>query len=176
MTKTLEYSVLRTEGKFEIRQYPETMLVAVEGLSDNEAFGILFEYISGSNKSKSRIPMTAPVISTDSSGERIPMTTPVVSRKGFFAFVLPADYTASNSPAPADARASIVPLPARKVAVLRFRGRTPDKVVNTRTAELASLVKRAGLRTDGEPFLMRYNPPFTPGFLRRNEIAIAIMP
>lgn len=174
MTDSAEYSVLRTEGKLEIRQYPAMVLVAVEGLSDNAAFGILFDYISGNNKARQRIPMTAPVVSSDAPGEKIPMTTPVVSRKGFFAFVLPTGYTADTSPAPLDPRANIVPVPMRKLAVLRFRGRTSDRVVGARASDLASSVRDAGLKVKGEPFLMRYNPPITPGFMRRNEIALEI--
>jgi hypothetical protein len=32
----------------------------------------------------------------------------------------------------------------------------------------------SGLSARSEPFLMRYNPPFMPGFLRRNEVAIEV--
>jgi len=176
VTESVEYSVLQTEGKFEVRQYPAIVLVAVEGLSDNEAFGILFDYISGNNRGRRRIPMTAPVVSLEPSGKSIPMTAPVVSRKGYFAFVLPKEYTPDNSPAPLDPRANVVPVPVRKLAVLRFRGRTPDRTVTARTAELISRVREANLQTTGETFLMRYNPPFMPGFLRRNEVAVEIAP
>jgi hypothetical protein len=31
-----------------------------------------------------------------------------------------------------------------------------------------------GIATKGRPFLMRYNDPWTPPFLRRNEVAIEI--
>lgn len=176
MTESVEYSVLKADGRFEVRQYPAMVLVAVEGLSDNESFRILLDYISGNNGTRRRVPMTAPVISSRTPGERIPMTTPVVSRKGLFAFVLPGGFTADNSPAPLDPRASLVHVQNRKVAVLRFRGRAPERAVRDRTEELLSRAKDFGLQAVGEPFLMRYNPPFTPGFLRRNEVAVEIAP
>jgi hypothetical protein len=176
MTESVEYSVLKADGRFEVREYPAMVLVTVEGLSDNESFRILLDYISGNNGTRRRVPMTAPVISASPGGERIPMTTPVVSRQGLFAFVLPGDFTADNSPAPLDPRASLVHVPNRKLAVLRFRGRAPDRAVRDRTEDLLSKAKDSGLETVGEPFLMRYNPPFIPGFLRRNEVAVEIAP
>ncbi|MDD3622937.1 MAG: heme-binding protein, partial [Methanofollis sp.] len=35
-------------------------------------------------------------------------------------------------------------------------------------------LEKAGVETVGEVFLMRYNPPWVPGFLRRNEVGIEI--
>lgn len=174
MTEYVKYSVVKTEGMFEVREYPALVLVAVEGRGEDEAFRILFDYISGNNRARRRIPMTAPVISRDMLGEKIPMTAPVVSRRGLFAFILSNDYTTDNAPMPLDPRARLVPMPARKLAVLRFRGRATDRAVMARTAELISWVERSGLMPVGEPYLMRYNPPFTPGFLRRNEVAVEV--
>jgi hypothetical protein len=41
-------------------------------------------------------------------------------------------------------------------------------------ARLLSALTAKGIHTIGEPFLMRYNAPFTPGFLRRNEVGVEI--
>ncbi len=174
MTDSLEYTVLRREGKLELREYPAMVMVGVDGLSDNEAFGVLFRYISGDNTTRRRIQMTAPVISSKASGEKIPMTAPVVSSSSYFAFVLPKGYSADDSPEPIDPRARLMPVQARKVAVLRFRGYAWKSIVRAKTERLMSLVDAAGLRTVGEPFLMRYNPPITPWLLRRNEVAVGI--
>lgn len=174
MTESVQYTVLRTLGRVEMRNYPSMVLVSVQGLSDNEAFGILFDYISGNNLTRRRIPMTAPVISAESPGEKIPMTAPVISGGGFFAFVLPTDYTAETAPKPNDTRAKLVSVPQRKLAVIRFRGRTTASDLKSRTEELLSAMAEVGTKHIGEPFLMRYNPPFMPGFLRRNEIAIEL--
>jgi len=174
MTESIDYGVLRKDGKLEVREYQAVTLVSVSGLSDNEAFGILFDYISGNNVSRQRIPMTAPVISSGQTGERIPMTAPVISGIGLFAFALPSSYTAETAPTPNDRRARLESFPRRKLAVLRFRGRTTARVVRARTDDLLSAIGAIGARRIGNPVLMRYNPPFVPGFLRRNEVAVEV--
>ena len=45
-----------------------------------------------------------------------------------------------------------------------------DEAVGPRAAALDA----AGVATQGEPVLARYNAPFTPWFLRRNEIWLAL--
>jgi hypothetical protein len=70
-----KYTVVETEGKFELRQY-EPYLVAetmVEGDFDevgNEGFRRLFDYISGKNRKQQSITMTAPV-SQEAESEKI---------------------------------------------------------------------------------------------------------
>jgi len=165
-----EYEIQETAGKMEIRKYPGMMLATVYGYSDNAAFGMLFDYIAGNNESKRKIPMTTPVISS----EKIAMTAPVISNSQSFSFVLPRTYEANTAPEPIDKRIRIEQVPARRVAVIRFRGRATAKDLKARTSELIGFTTRLGLVTQGEPFLLRYNPPFTPGFLRRNELGIVL--
>ena len=75
------YKVLEKQGNFELRQY-EPHIVAeifVEGEFDsasNEGFRSLFNYISGNNRKKESIPMTAPV-TQETGSEKIAMTSPV---------------------------------------------------------------------------------------------------
>jgi hypothetical protein len=152
------------------------MLATVRDLPDDDAFNILFRYISGENSKAEKVPMTAPVMSTDAGSERIAMTVPVVSDHKSFSFVLPSSYSVTDVPEPRDPRVRIEVLPSRQLAVMRFRGRAGEQAVAERYAELTDAVKRAGLISRGEPFLMRYNSPFTPGFLRRNEVAAEVAP
>ena len=71
MVDSVEYEVERSDKPLEIRRYPSMVLATVYGRSDNDAFSILFDYISGDNTPRSKIPMTAPVISSEkTSGER----------------------------------------------------------------------------------------------------------
>lgn len=174
MVQSLRYDVLRSYGDFELRRYPLTILATVRGMDDYDAFGILFSYISGSNTRGEKVAMTTPVVSAESGPEKIPMTVPVVSGERSFSFALPPSYSPGEVPAPKDGRVEIEVLPGREVAVARFRGRTGERTVAERREALLGAVRRSGLSPKGEPFLMRYNPPFTPGFLRRNEVAVEV--
>jgi hypothetical protein len=170
MVKHLEYTVKERIGDIEIRRYPDHILAVVEGMRDNTAFGHLFRYISGENISKKKIEMTAPVVSS----QKIDMTAPVISRPAFMAFVLPSQFTFDNAPKPTDPKVHLFKKESRLAAVLRFRGRAGENQVRAKTNELLTELKKYKRMVKGEPFLMRYNPPFIPGFLRRNEIGVDI--
>jgi len=170
MVEKAPYKVIKKIDKIEIRNYPKMILVSVKDFHDNDAFNLLFNYISGNNTSQSKISMTAPVITS----EKIPMTAPVFSQKNSMAFVMPSSYTESTIPKPKNKDVKIEIKPKKKVAVLRFSGHTSDNKTDKRIAELLSALKDNKIKTKGEPFLMRYNSPFAPGFIRRNEVAIEI--
>jgi hypothetical protein len=174
MTETLDYKVLRQIGNIEIREYPTVIMAMVSGLPDEYAFRILFNYITGNNKAHKEVAMTTPVISTGPTYERIAMTTPVISDQRSFSFVMPSEYSISTIPEPLDERVKILEVRSRTLAVLRFSGRTYDDVVKRREGELLATLSANGINARGEPFLMRYNGPFTPGLLRRNEMAVEI--
>ena len=171
MTQKIEYTVERRIENVELRWYPETVLATVRGMPDNEAFRILFRYITGNNQTSETVSMTAPVIST---GERIAMTAPVISDLASFSFALPASYTLETSPRPLDPRSTLEAIPPRCVAVLRFGGLASSARVQRKTQVLLDVLKRHEILMRGRPFLMRYNPPYTPGFLRRNEVGIEV--
>jgi len=124
MTAVVGYEVIRELGPVEIRKYPELTLATVFNASDNLAFSILFEYISGNNEPNQSIAMTAPVISVR-PGDKIAMTAPVMSGKGSFSFVLPSEYDQQNAPRPKNPAVKIERVPTRAVAVItlarRFR-------------------------------------------------------
>lgn len=174
MTETIEYDVARTVGGVEIRDYPRVVLATVRDLSDNDAFSVLFDFITGHNSKRDRLAMTTPVFSSERPGQDIPMTTPVISGGSTFSFAMPKDFTAQSLPLPIDPRVQVEEIHARTVAVLRFKGRADRRTVERRQAQLLKVLEEQGMETRGEPFLMRYNPPFIPGFLRRNEIGIEI--
>jgi hypothetical protein len=123
MSDSIPYSVLETFEEVEVRQYPSIVLAMVRGLPGDEAFGILFRYISGQNRTHRGIEMTVPVISDGPSSRRIPMTRPVLSDEGSFSFVMPPSLAREDVPEPSDERVRLVDIGARKLAVLRFSGR-----------------------------------------------------
>jgi SOUL heme-binding protein len=65
-------------------------------------------------------------------------------------------------------------LPPREVAVIQFKGYASQEDVNTAKVRLLEGLKKAGITGTGQPVLMRYNAPWTPGFLRRNEVGVEI--
>lgn len=170
MVEKVAYVVVKKIDNVEVREYPELLLATVEGFDENVAFGLLFDFISGGNMSMRKIAMTAPVISS----EKIPMTAPVISRGNYMAFVMPSAYDRETIPQPKNQKVQIEVVPKRTVAVLRFSGYATDKKTAERVRQLFSVVKKNNLKTHGEPFLMRYNSPFAPGFIRRNEVGIEI--
>jgi hypothetical protein len=171
MTQEVPYEVIKKFGDIEIRRYPEVILAVVEGFIDDSGFGLLFQYISGENKTQRRIAMTAPVITS----EKITMTAPVITKKEFMAFALPASYTIETTPVPTNPAVKIKIQPQHYLAALRFGGRTPDNKVEKFIQKLNTSLQVQGIQSRGEPVLMRYNSPFTPGFLRRNEVGIEII-
>jgi hypothetical protein len=174
VTESLQYTVEQTIGDIEIRNYPKFLIATVDSTTDEGAFRVLFGYISGNNKSRQEVPMTVPVISTKGSHEEISMTTPVISTPGSFSFVMPSRYTIDTIPEPTDKRIRIVEVESKRLAVLGFKGRTNREKVDSKEAELTQILSEKDIKIIGEAFLMRYNSPFTPGFMRRNEIAVEI--
>ena len=168
--ETIPYSIKGTTGEIEFRQYPSLVLATTDNSQNDAGFNLLFAYISGSNKARDKIPMTAPVITS----QKIPMTSPVVSNATSMSFVLPAGKTREETPDPLDSRVRIVTLPEREVAVIRFTGYASPQEVDAVTVRLQDGLKKAGIETVGQPFLMRYDTPWMPGFLRRNEVGIEI--
>jgi hypothetical protein len=168
--QTIPYAVTGKTGEIEFRQYPELVLATVDTTEDNAGFNLLFDYISGSNKPREKIPMTAPVITS----QKIPMTAPVVSDAGSISFVMPAGMKREETPDPLDSRVQIVTIPEREIAVIRFSGYAPPEDVDAATSRLQEGLKNEGIVTTGQPFLRQYDSPWTPGFLRRNEVGIGI--
>ena len=134
-----------------------------------DAFDLLYQFITGKNRQKTKVKMTTPVVS-----QQIAMTSPVLSDTGSMAFVMPAEYTIETTPEPADGRVKISEIPSRAIAALRFSGSWSESHFEKEAEELSDELSRAGIETKGNVFTMLYNPPFMPGFLRRNEVAIEI--
>jgi len=168
MVEQAKYEVLRKIGKIEIRRYPRLVIARVDGYGDG-GFNLLFRFITGNNRQKSDIAMTAPVVS-----EEIAMTAPVLSETRSIAFIMPEGYTLETTPQPLDDRVKIVEIPERTVAALRFSGRWSNSLFKKKSIELLAELGSGGVKVAGQVFSMRYNGPYTPWFLRRNEVAVAV--
>ena len=176
------YTVVEGEGNFELRQY-EPYVVAetiVEGNFDevgNEGFRRLFDYISGKNRKRQSISMTAPV-SQEAESEKISMTAPVnqmrVGEKYRITFLMPAKYTMETLPEPLDTRVNLKEVPGQLIASLRYSGTWSRDRYEEKRIRLQALMRQKGLEPAGESIFARYNSPFMPWFLRRNEVLIPV--
>jgi effector-binding domain-containing protein len=176
------YTVIEQSGAFELRQYSphivaETM---VEGAFDqvgSEGFRRLADYINGENRSKQSIAMTAPV-NQEAQPEKIAMTATVGQEKSGdrwrITFVMPAKYTLGTLPEPVDSRIEIKQEPGRLMAAVRYSGTWSRKRYEENKARLLAWIEERGFKQTAEPVWARYNPPFMPWFLRRNEILIPV--
>jgi hypothetical protein len=176
------YKVVKKDNKFEIRDYASHILAetVVEGdfeEAGNKAFNVLFGYISGDNRSREKLAMTAPV-SQEPKGEKIRMTAPVgqqrVQESWAVSFMMPASYTLETLPEPEDPKVTLRQVPARRMAAVRYSGFWNEKGYLRYKLELESWIREKGLTIMGDPIWARYNAPFTPWFLRRNEILIPV--
>jgi hypothetical protein len=177
-----KYTVLEKQDKLEIREYAPSIVaeVLVEGDFENAssaAFRTLFKYISGKNTGRSKIAMTAPV-SQKPAPEKIAMTSPVGQRKSgqgwAVSFMMPASYTMETIPVPDDPSVVLREVPAYRAAAIRYSGTWSEKGYRRQLTQLRQWMETQNLEPAGEPVWARYNAPFTPWFMRRNEILIAI--
>ena len=60
------------------------------------------------------------------------------------------------------------------MAAVRYSGFWSEKGYLKNKQELESWIQERGLAITGDPVWARYNPPFTPWFLRRNEVLIPV--
>ena len=182
-----DYEVLLTTKHYEVRRYQPYIVAEVDvegdmGSAGNKAFRILAGYIFGKNEPGEKMAMTAPVESQEkAAGEKMAMTAPVLSdtpdpgRSEYtYAFVMEAKYTLDTLPAPLDPRIRISEKPARVVAVRRYSGRWSEGNYNKHETALLEALETDRVQTMGEPILARYNGPFIPWFMRRNEIQIEV--
>lgn len=170
MVEKVQYEVAKKIKDVEIRKYPKMIFAVVEGYADDNGFSVLFNYISGHNTAQQKIPMTAPVITS----EKIPMTAPVITKYKYMAFVFPSFYTKETVPIPKNTEVKIKIQKEKTFAVLRFSGKTSNIRVQQRIQQLLHVLKTNNIPVKNDPILMRYNSPFAPGFLRRNEVAVEI--
>jgi len=181
-TEEAKYTVIDRDGDFELRQYEphivaETLVVGGFETVGNEGFRRLYDYISGNNRKRQSIAMTAPV-SQEANNEEIPMTAPVnqerIGAKWRITFLMPSQYTMDILPEPLDTQVVLKEVPPRLMAAITYSGTWSKKRYQNRKAELLRLIEKRSLRPLGEPIFARYNPPFMPWFLRRNEVLIPV--
>lgn len=167
-TEQAPYDIVRADGRIEIRDYPalltaQTIEPGDRRASDNDAFRRLAAYIFDDERPEGEIAMTAPVFMAPEAQDRTSME-----------FVMPQRFTRETLPAPKDPGVSIVERPERRVAAIRFAGWAGDDDLQEKETELRAWLQAQGLAADGAAEWAFYNPPWTLGPWRRNEVLIEI--
>jgi DNA gyrase inhibitor GyrI len=156
------YRVVRASGKFELRDYPALTVVETRmargGNGSDGSFNRLFRFITGGNDAKQKIAMTTPVFMS-SGGTNATM-----------AFVMPAKMKTAEVPKPSDNSLTVRELAAGRFAVLRFSGGRDAKNEAESLEKLRAWMKQEGLKELSPPIYGYFDPPWTPAFLRRNEV------
>ena len=177
-TEEPEFQVVREFAGIELRQYAaytvaEVVVAGPAGEAGNQAFPILAGYIFGKNKGERKFAMTAPVTQA-AVPVKLEMTAPVTQTAapgGFLVqFVLPRGVTVATAPEPLDARVRLREVLPSQVAVIRYSGFWSQSNCDDHLARLQAALRAADLAWTGEAVYSRYNAPFTPWFMRRNEI------
>lgn len=163
-TETPEYKIIRTEEKFEIRDYP-ALTVATTPMVDGDkdsGFRQLFRFITGSNQAAEKIEMTAPVL-IDSTRDKSTMS-----------FIMPKKAVAKGVPKPSAKNVSLGKVAAARYSVLRFSGGRNAENEAKALKDLKAWLVGQKIRGLGEPMFAYYDPPWIPTFLRRNEVMMRI--
>lgn len=177
-----KYRVVDRLSDVELREYEPYVVAetAVDGdleSAGNRGFRILARYIFGDNQGKRKIAMTTPVSQEKAQGTTIAMTAPVTQEKAgdqyTLQFMMPSEYSLDELPEPKDPRIRIREIPARRFAAVRYSGTWSKRNYQKHLEQLLDTLSAAGYAPEGEPIWARYNPPFMPWFLRRNEILMA---
>ncbi len=148
----------------EIRTYEERTAIetSLDDGRDDQAFGRLFAYITGANTPSKSPP------------QAIAMTIPVERSAGnTLRFFLPRA-VAAGPPPPRDPRVHVVVLPPETVAALRFSGSLASAEIARQDLILRAALAAGGWHATGATARFGYDPPFTPPFLRRNEVVVTV--
>ena len=177
------YEVLLETKYYEVRRYQSYIVAEIDVDDDfkragNSAFRVLAGYIFGDNEPQQKMAMTAPVESR--KGVRMNMTAPVTSQAGngdgpyTYAFVMERKYTMDTLPKPDNPDISLVQRPQRVMAVHRYSGGWSEERYRVHEQVLLEALAEDRIEAMGTPVFARYNAPYTPWFLRRNEVMVEV--
>lgn len=171
------------DREFEVRRYQarivaETNVAGDRKQAESAGFRRLAGYIFGGNQTKTKIAMTAPV-GQSAQGRKLAMTAPVgqraeADRSWTVSFTMPEGETLATLPEPTDARVTLRELAPARVGIVKFSGRWTNESFANHEELLRSWLSKRGLRPSGDVEVNRFDPPWTPWFMRRNEVWLAL--
>ena len=127
---------------------------------DDGSFMRLFRFISGGNEAKQKIAMTTPVFMSG-TGTNATMS-----------FMIPAKLKTEEVPKPSGGPLTVRELAAGRFAVLRFSGGRDATKEAESLAQLKTWMNTEKLSVLSSPVYAYFDPPWTPPFLRRNEVML----
>ncbi|QBX56080.1 heme-binding protein [Nocardioides seonyuensis] len=172
MTEEQPYEVVEEHPDFEVRWYPEHVVAEtrVQGSFEsvgNKAFMRLVGYIGGRNTESTKVAMTAPVLQEpDELGEG----------RYVVSFVMPSGFVPEDSPEPTNPDVRLRSVPAHWAAARRFSGRWSRGRYEEHAKRLTEALESVGLEVDGPLRFARFDPPWTPWFMRHNEVVAPLRP
>ena len=160
-TQSAPYVLLQTDGEFELRDYPALTLAMtpMENGQSSRSFRVLFQYITGANARSEKIPMTTPVLIDPATGKRT------------MSFVMPEALARKGVPEPkVGDKVRLSKIEAGRYVAMRFKSRGDEASQKAAIEKLQTWLREHNLVAGGEPIVAYFDPPWTPGFLRRNEV------
>jgi len=169
MTQQQVYDVVSTHPGFELRLYSSHVVAEVEMTGSferagNAGFGPLVAYISGRNRSGAKVAMTAPVVQEATND----------ARKHLVSFVMPSGSRIGELPVPANDQVRVHEVPEQLAAVSSFSGRWTESSYLKHVDTLRHDVEAEGFSVVGRPRYARFDPPWKPWLLRRNEVVLPV--
>jgi DNA gyrase inhibitor GyrI len=164
-----DYIVLKKESDIEIRQYKNFLTASIEMEGDRKeaigkGFRSLFKYISGENKNKESISMTVPVMQKSTG-----------NNKWSISFVVPKKFDLKNVPQPDNKNIQIKNNFDLKVIAITFSGLFSDGNIEENETKLRNYIKEKGIKIEESAIYAGYNAPWTPWFLKRNEVLFKLV-
>lgn len=166
-TEQQRYSVLMSDGNFEVRRYDAALMASVSNPAStirsgaNGSFRRLAGFIFGGNDRGQQIAMTAPVhMEQSDSGNSM-------------SFVMPSSVRAEDLPKPDDEGIRFHTAPEQYVAAVRFSGFASDQDIDHYEELLRKWLELKGLKPISAFRYLGYNPPYQL-VNRRNEVAVTI--
>jgi hypothetical protein len=185
-TEQPKYTVISSAENIEIREYgamivAEASVPGDRGRAMSRGFRIIADYIFGNNLSSKKVAMTSPVTqqsNSERSGEKIAMTSPVTQQSQGetwqVRFIMPSEYTMETLPKPANPAVTLIEVPAKRVATIRFSGMPRQQSVSRYQADLEAYMAASDLTAAAAPTYAFYDGPWTPASRRRNEVMIEL--
>jgi hypothetical protein len=177
-----EFAVVEEQEAFELRRYAPMIVAETEVEADfigatKSASSLLVDYVQRGNLGERNLPMLAPVrqqLAEDAPGDAFGEVGAGGDGPWLYQFAMANEYQMSMLPPPKDPQVALRQLPARLIAARRYDGDWSEERYREQEAALLDALQASGLIPISNPVFARYNAPFVPGFLRRNEVLIEV--